>query len=121
METDIEIGDLHIFLAVAKQLSFTHAGQEVHLSQPAISVRIRQLEATLGGETFRANGKESRTYLTQRFRCFENSRNVEVFGPISTSNIERSCLGDPVQADEKLERSPSISSFIPHPLGSTGE
>jgi LysR family transcriptional regulator, low CO2-responsive transcriptional regulator len=69
MEPDIEIGDLRIFLAVAKHLHFTRAGQEVHLSQPTISVRIRQLEEALGVKLFEQTGKK--VALTEAGRLFE--------------------------------------------------
>ena len=67
MESDIEIGDLRIFLAVAKQPSFTRAGQEVHLSQPAISLRIRQFEEALGVKLFEQTGKKVALILPKGF------------------------------------------------------
>src|SRR5574342_586272 len=48
MVGDMEIRSLEVFLSVAKHLNFTRAGEEVHLSQPSVSVRIRQLEIELG-------------------------------------------------------------------------
>jgi len=39
---------LKIFLAVAKQRSFTNAAYELHLSQPDISLHIRELEKEIG-------------------------------------------------------------------------
>jgi DNA-binding transcriptional LysR family regulator len=50
--------DLEVFLSVAKHLSFTRAGQEVHLSQPSVSVRVRQLERDLGVKLFEQLGKK---------------------------------------------------------------
>jgi DNA-binding transcriptional LysR family regulator len=44
-------------LTVAKHLNFTRAGQEVNLSQPGVSVRIRQLETELGVKLFEQLGK----------------------------------------------------------------
>src|SRR6266850_1518062 len=43
----MDIRDLEVFLSVARHLNFTRAGEEVHLSQPSVSVRVRQLEEGL--------------------------------------------------------------------------
>ena len=54
----MEIRDLEIFLCAAKHLNFTRAGEELHLSQPSVSVRIRQLESDLGVKLFEQLGKK---------------------------------------------------------------
>ena len=59
----MEIRTLQVFLSVAKYLNFTRAGEEVNLSQPSVSVRIRQLETELGVKLFEQLGK--RVALTE--------------------------------------------------------
>jgi DNA-binding transcriptional LysR family regulator len=59
----MDVRDLEIFLSVAKHLHFTRAGDEVHLSQPSISVRIRKLEDELNIKLFEQVGK--RVALTE--------------------------------------------------------
>lgn len=54
----MDVRDLEVFIAVAKRLNFTRAGEEVHLSQPSVSVRIRQLEQELGVKLFEQLGKK---------------------------------------------------------------
>lgn len=44
---------LTVFQAVARRLSFSQAADDLHLSQPAVSKHIRQLEIELGVELFR--------------------------------------------------------------------
>ena len=39
---------LHIFYFVAKMGSFSRAAQELSLSQPAVSIQVRELEKTFG-------------------------------------------------------------------------
>ncbi|MBA3440211.1 MAG: LysR family transcriptional regulator [Pyrinomonadaceae bacterium] len=54
----MDVRDLEVFLAVAKRLNFTRAGEDVHLSQPSVSIRVRQLEQELGVRLFEQLGKK---------------------------------------------------------------
>ena len=54
----MDVRDLQIFVSVAKHLNFTRAGEEVNLSQPSVSVRMRQLELDLGSKLFEQLGKK---------------------------------------------------------------
>jgi DNA-binding transcriptional LysR family regulator len=54
----MEVRDLQVFVSVAKHLNYTRAGEEVHLSQPSVSVRIKQLELELGVKLFEQLGKK---------------------------------------------------------------
>ena len=57
---------LTVFQAVARRLSFSQAADDVHLSQPAVSKHIRQLEAELGVTLFQRAG--NRVELTDAGR-----------------------------------------------------
>src|SRR6266545_1855358 len=65
----MDIRDLQVFLAVTTRLNFTRAGEDVHLSQPSVSVRIRQLEEELGVKLFEQLGR--RVALTEAGRLLE--------------------------------------------------
>jgi LysR family transcriptional regulator, low CO2-responsive transcriptional regulator len=54
---NISLRQLRVFEAVARQLSFTRAAEELHLSQPAVSMQIRQLEEQVGLPLFEKLGK----------------------------------------------------------------
>lgn len=54
----VDVRGLEVFLSVAKHLNYTRAGEEVNLSQPSVSVRIRQLENELGTKLFEQLGKK---------------------------------------------------------------
>jgi len=62
----MDIRDLQVFLAVTKRLNFTRAGEDVHLSQPSVSERIRQLERELGVKLFEQ--------ATPKYRCRQQSQ-----------------------------------------------
>jgi DNA-binding transcriptional LysR family regulator len=75
----MEMHQIRYFLAVARQLNFTHAAEECHVSQPSLSQAIRKLEEELGGELFRR--ERSNTHLTDLgrrmapllARCYESA------------------------------------------------
>ena len=53
---------LKVFQAVARHLSFSRAAEELHLTQPAVSAQIRELESHAGLPLFERVGKK--VYLT---------------------------------------------------------
>jgi DNA-binding transcriptional LysR family regulator len=54
---------LRVFAAVARQLSFTAAARELHLTQPAVSMQVKELEGSAGLALFEKIGR--RVQLTQ--------------------------------------------------------
>lgn len=59
----ITIRQLQVFASVAKHLSYTRAAEELHLTQPAVSMQIKQLEKSIGLKLFEQIGKK--IYLTE--------------------------------------------------------
>ncbi len=57
------LGALATFIQVSRQLSFTKAAKLLHLSQGAVSVQIKQLEAELGFKLF--HRRVRKIYLTR--------------------------------------------------------
>ncbi len=71
----ITLRQLRVFEAVARHLSYTKASQELHLSQPAVSMQVRQLEDDVGIPLFEKLGKK--TELTEAGReLFHYSRSI---------------------------------------------
>lgn len=61
---------LKVFEAVARNESFTRAAEELYLSQPAVSMQVRQLEESVGLPLFEKIGKK--IYLTDAGREMYN-------------------------------------------------
>lgn len=59
----VTLRQLTVFEAVARHASFTRAAEELHLSQPAVSMQVKQLEENLGVSLFEHVGK--RIFLTE--------------------------------------------------------
>lgn len=70
----ITFRQLQVFEAVAEHLSYTKAAKSLHLSQPAVSMQVRQLEETVGLPLFEQMGKK--TYLTQAGEEFHHYAKV---------------------------------------------
>lgn len=62
----VTLRQLEAFTTVARHLSFTRAAEELNLSQPAVSMQIKQLEGQMGQALFEHMGKK--IYLTEAGR-----------------------------------------------------
>src|SRR5437773_11836367 len=56
---DLQLARLETLAAVARHGSFSHAARELHLSQPAVSMQVRQLEQALGVPLLERVGKRA--------------------------------------------------------------
>jgi DNA-binding transcriptional LysR family regulator len=79
----MEFHQVRYFLAVCRTLHFTRAAEECHVTQPALSRAILQLEAELGGQLFRR--ERSLTHMTDLAhavfpaltQCFESCQSAK--------------------------------------------
>lgn len=62
----LTLRQLRVFESVARHLNFSRAAEELYLSQPAVSMQIKQLEENVGLPLFEQMGK--RIYLTDAGR-----------------------------------------------------
>jgi DNA-binding transcriptional LysR family regulator len=60
---NVTVRQLQIFSSAARSLSFSRTSEELHLTQPAVSMQIKQLEDTAGLPLFERVGKK--LFLTQ--------------------------------------------------------
>ncbi|NCA89207.1 MAG: LysR family transcriptional regulator [Gammaproteobacteria bacterium] len=54
---NISLRQLRVFAAVVRHMSYTRAAEELHLTQPAVSMQVRQLEEELGLPLFEKLGR----------------------------------------------------------------
>ncbi len=59
----VTLRQLQVFEAVARHLSYTRAAEELHLTQPAVSIQVRQLEESIELPLFEQIGKK--VFLTE--------------------------------------------------------
>jgi len=72
----LTLRQLKVFESVARNLSYTRAAAELHLSQPAVSMQVKQLEDNIGLPLFEQIGKK--IYLTEAGNeVFHYSRSIE--------------------------------------------
>ncbi len=62
----LTLRQLKVFESVARHLNYTRAAEELHLTQPAVSMQVKQLEDQLGIALFEQLGK--RIHLTEAGR-----------------------------------------------------
>jgi DNA-binding transcriptional LysR family regulator len=55
----LSLRQLTVFLEAVRNMSFARAADTLHLTQPAISMQIRQLESVVGLPLFERVGKRS--------------------------------------------------------------
>lgn len=72
---NVSLRQLRVFEAVARLCNYTRAAEELHLSQPAVSMQVRQLEDTVGLPLFERLGKS--IVLTEAGReIYQYSRGI---------------------------------------------
>lgn len=72
---NVTFRQLRLLEAVARNSSFTRAAEELHLTQPAVSTQIKQLEAEVGLPVFEQMGKK--IFLTEAGKeIYAFSRNI---------------------------------------------
>jgi len=62
---------LEVFLAVAREKSFSLAAKKIHSSQPTLSEHISELESELGKQLFFRRGRRRVVTVTEAGRVFE--------------------------------------------------
>lgn len=104
---------IHYFLAVAEHRSFTRAAAALHVSQPALSQQIRQLEEMLEAQLFDRTGRATR--LTDAGHVyFKHAR--KALQDLEEGRRAIHDVGDLSRGSLRLAVTPTFASYLVGPL-----
>ncbi|WP_417776731.1 LysR family transcriptional regulator [Stutzerimonas xanthomarina] len=107
----ITLRQLQVFRAVCDSRSYSRAAEEMALTQPAVSLQIRQLEELLGQPLFEYIGKK--LYLTEAAEALKRT-GEDIFGRLESLDMQLSTLQGSLQGQLKLAIESSAKYFVPH-------
>lgn len=113
MGFDMLARHIQYFLAVAEHLSFTKAAAALHVSQPALSQQVRQLEESLGAQLFDRSGRTTRltdagdVYLLYARRAYQQLQEAKR-AIHDVSDISRGSL--------RVAVTPTFTTYLVGPL-----
>lgn len=102
---------LQIFRAVCDSRSYSRAAEEMALTQPAVSLQIRQLEELVGQPLFDYVGKK--LYLTDAAELLQRA-SAEIFGRLESLDMQLADLQGSLQGQLSLAVESSAKYFAPH-------
>ena len=105
---------LRIFQQLALSMNYTKTANKLHLTQPAVSIQIKQLEDSLGLPLLEKIGKK--LFLTPAgqeldFFC------IDLFERIDSMNMKLSAMKGGLEGEFSLAVVTSAKYFTPHLLG----
>ena len=111
---NVTLHQLRLFLSLGKHLSYTRVAEELHLTQPAVSIQIKRLEESVGLPLVEQMGK--RIYLTEPGReLFEACR--EVLDRLRVLSEDMTGMEAGVKGPLNLAAITTAKYFMPHLLG----
>ena len=102
---------LQVFRAVCEHGSYSRAADEMALTQPAVSLQIRQLEELVGQPLFEYVGKK--LYLTEAAEALRRASS-DIFGRLESLDMQLSDLQGSLQGQLNLCVESSAKYFVPH-------
>jgi len=102
---------LRIFNEVCDLRSYSRAAEEMALTQPAVSLQIRQLEELIGQPLFEYVGKK--LYLTEAAEALQKASR-DIFGRLENLDMQLSDMQGSLQGQLKLAVESSCKYFVPH-------
>ena len=102
---------LQVFRAVCESGSYSRAAEEMALTQPAVSLQIRQLEELVGQPLFEYVGK--RLYLTEAAEALRIA-GADIFGRLENLDMQLSDMAGSLQGLLSLAVESSAKYFVPH-------
>lgn len=105
---------LQVFAAVARNLSYTRAAEELHLTQPAVFAQVKQLEEVLGLPLLDRIGK--RLHLTEAGRAVVETA-LETLNGIERLEMQLADLQGLRRGRLKIAIVSTVQYFLPRRLG----
>jgi DNA-binding transcriptional LysR family regulator len=105
---------LALFECVARNMSYTRAAEEKHLTQPAVSIQIKQLEEHVGLPLFEYIGKK--LYLTDAGRELEQACH-DIFERLDSLEMALTQMKGGMHGSLRIATVTSATYFAPHLIG----
>lgn len=102
---------LQVFRSVCDQRSYSRAAEEMSLTQPAVSLQIRQLEELVGQPLFEYVGKK--LYVTDAAEALMRASG-DIFQRLESLDMQLSDLQGSLQGQLNLAVESSAKYFVPH-------
>ena len=109
----ITFRQLQVFNEVCDLRSYSRAAEEMSLTQPAVSLQIRQLEELIGQPLFDYVGKK--LYMTEAAEALQLASR-DIFGRLENLDMQLSDMLGSLQGQLKLAVESSAKYFVPHLL-----
>lgn len=110
----VTLHQLRIFHTLGRHMSFTRAAEELHLSQPAVSIQVKRLEESMGIPLLEQIGKK--LFLTSAGQELFEACN-DVLERLRVLNEDITSLEEGVQGPLHIAAITTAKYFMPHMLG----
>ena len=107
----ITFRQLQVFNEVCDLRSYSRAAEEMSLTQPAVSLQIRQLEELIGQPLFDYVGQK--LYMTEAAEALQLASR-DIFGRLENLDMQLSDMLGSLQGQLKLAVESSAKYFVPH-------
>lgn len=107
----ITLRQLQVFNEVCDLRSYSRAAREMSLTQPAVSLQIRQLEDVIGQPLFEYMNKT--LYLTEAAEALQRASR-DIFGRLESFDMQLSDMQGSLQGQLKLAVESSAKYVVPH-------
>ncbi|MAB25954.1 LysR family transcriptional regulator [Pseudomonas neustonica] len=104
---------LQVFRAVCESRSYSRAAEAMSLTQPAVSLQIRQLEEQVGLPLFEYVGRK--LYLTEAAESLISASD-DIFDRLDSLEMNLSSLQGSLRGELRLAAASSIQYVLPHVL-----
>lgn len=110
----VTLHQLRIFHTLGKHMHFTRAAEELHLSQPAVSIQVKRLEESMGMPLLEHIGKK--LFLTDAGRELFDASN-DVLERLRVLNEDMTGLEEGIKGPLHVAAITTAKYFMPHLLG----